>query len=165
MWEIERAAVKPRQSAATATTSDDRARRQATTTAADVAATNAAPDEGDRAENADRRNTAPDFRARYIAQMEAENSFLKSQLEDANRNAAELRVALRKALEIAPRQLPAAPTDASAAPETGQGRAPNDAATNTATGTDAAAKSPQNAKTRPSKREPRSFLKILFGLR
>jgi len=37
------------------------------------------------------------------------NRFLKSQIEEGNRNAAELRAALRKALEIAPRQL-AAPT-------------------------------------------------------
>ena len=50
-------------------------------------------------------DAATDFRARYIAQIEEQNSFLKSQLEDANRNAAELRSALRKALEIAPRQL------------------------------------------------------------
>lgn len=57
-------------------------------------------------------DAAPDFRARYIAQIEEQNSFLKSQLEDANRNAAELRAALRKALEIAPRQLPATPPTA-----------------------------------------------------
>ena len=46
--------------------------------------------------------------SRADAQRERElSTFLKSQLEEANRNAAELRAALRKALEIAPRQLTA----------------------------------------------------------
>ncbi len=48
---------------------------------------------------------AADFAARYVAQIEAENRFLKSQIEEGNRNAAELRKALNEALRIAPRQL------------------------------------------------------------
>ena len=61
--------------------------------------------DAERPKIADRDDAAPDYRARYIAELEAANGFLKSQLEDSNRNAAELRAALRKALEIAPRQL------------------------------------------------------------
>ena len=131
VWEIARASVeamaateradKPRQqlrqSAATATTGHDSSDDTATTRGASVAAINAAPDDAQHQPRADRDDAAPDFRARYIAQMEAENSFLKSQLEDANRNAAELRAALRKALEIAPRQLvQGTPTDATTPP-------------------------------------------------
>lgn len=48
-----------------------------------------------------------DLNARYVAQIEAENRFLKAQIEEGNRNAAELRKALNEALKIAPRQLTA----------------------------------------------------------
>ena len=84
-------------------------------------------------------DAAPDFRARYIAQIEEQNSFLKSQLEDANRNAAELRSALRKALEIAPRQL-----TAGTPPDTQQ-RAETGAATDAATPTNPTKAAPQIA--------------------
>ncbi len=50
----------------------------------------------------------PDANTRELLAREREfSAFLKAQLEEANRNAAELRAALRKALEIAPRQLAA----------------------------------------------------------
>ncbi len=49
--------------------------------------------------------------------------FLKSQIEEGNRNAAELRAALRKALEIAPRQLEQG--NANSAPERTQNGAAN----------------------------------------
>lgn len=48
-----------------------------------------------------------DLNARYVAQIEAENRFLRAQIEEGNRNAAELRKALNEALKIAPRQLAA----------------------------------------------------------
>ena len=85
-----------------------------------------APSDAQRQQRADRDDAAPDFRAKYIAELEAANSFLKSQLEDSNRNAAELRASLREALKAMPRQLTAAPTDGTAtsdntAPETAQG--------------------------------------------
>lgn len=54
------------------------------------------------------RDTAPDDMAtKYVAQIEAENRFLRLQIEEGNRNAAELRSALRKSLDNAPRQLTA----------------------------------------------------------
>jgi hypothetical protein len=65
--------------------------------------------------------TPPDFAARYIAQIEDENRFLKLQIEEGNRNAGELRAALRKALEAQPRQLTSgqeSPTEAPRTPET-----------------------------------------------
>lgn len=47
-----------------------------------------------------------DANTRELLEREREfSAFLKSQLEEANRNAAELRAALREALKIAPRQL------------------------------------------------------------
>ena len=170
VWEIERAAVEkmattkrgdkprqqPRQSAATATTGDDRATTSGVNSASDARAIIPLADERKTAD----RDTAPDFRARYIAQMEAENSFLKSQLEDANRNAAELRAALRKALEIAPRQLPAAPTDTTTptnpAPQTAQEAPPIVAAPN---------QSPKREQSGHTPKEPRPLWKVILGLR
>jgi hypothetical protein len=46
-----------------------------------------------------------DFAARYVTQIEAENRFLKLQIEEGNRNAAELRASLRAALSAMPKQL------------------------------------------------------------
>jgi hypothetical protein len=45
--------------------------------------------------------------ARYVAQLESENGFLRSQIEEANRNAAELRAALREAQKMHAKALPA----------------------------------------------------------
>ena len=185
VWEIARATVEqmaatksgdkrrqgPRQSGDRAATSDDKEPRQAATSGVSVAAIDAAQNNDERPQVADRDEAAPDFRARYIAQMEAENSFLKSQLEDANRNAAELRAALRKALEIAPRQLtPGTPTDAtaptaSAAPEMAQGAPLDSVTTETATVMPGAVKSPQNAKSAHSQKEPRPLWKVILGVR
>ena len=45
------------------------------------------------------------MRAQLVEQLKGENQFLRAALEQRDRDAAELRAALRKALEIAPRQL------------------------------------------------------------
>ena len=87
--------------------------------------------------------------ARAEAKREREFSeLLKLQLEDANRNAAELRAALRKALEIAPRQLPTAPPDA-ATPTAPPERAQIASANNVPTEAPEAVKSPPRRKARP----------------
>lgn len=57
-------------------------------------------------ENDATRDTAQDdMTTRYVAQIEAENRFLRLQVEEGNRNAAELRAALRKALDNAPKMI------------------------------------------------------------
>lgn len=95
--------------------------------------------------------------ARAEAKREREFSeLLKSQLEDANRNAAELRAALRKALEIAPRQLTAATNNATT--ELGQERAPEVQANKMPKVTTNAVKS-------PVARAPRPLWKVVFGIR
>lgn len=78
------------------------------------------------------RTTADDMTARYIAQIERENAFLRAQVEEGNRNAAELRAALREALRNAPKQLTAGngaseteiPTTAPEQPQKPQPRLP-----------------------------------------
>ena len=61
-------------------------------------------DANQRTEGREPANQTNELRELLASEREF-SAFLKSQLEDANRNAAELRAALRKALEIAPRQL------------------------------------------------------------
>jgi hypothetical protein len=48
-----------------------------------------------------------DLAARYVARLEGENDFLRRALEQRDRDAAELRAALRSALKISERALPA----------------------------------------------------------
>jgi excisionase family DNA binding protein len=131
VWEIDRQTVEkmagkqPRQAATESgdkpRQSDDREPRQATTSGVSVAATSAAADDSSRARNADQDDAAPDFRAKYIAELEAANGFLKSQIEDANRNAAELRAALRAALKLtAGTSAPQLTTGTPEPPERGQ---------------------------------------------
>jgi hypothetical protein len=104
----------------------------------------------------------PDFAARYIAQIEAENRFLKLQIEEGNRNAAELRAALRKAIDAQPRQLT---TGTSAAPEVAQIRPQIAATSNTSTDAQTPAESPGKAKGAASRREPRPLWKLLLGVK
>jgi hypothetical protein len=51
------------------------------------------------------------YAEKYVAQLESENKFLRSSLEARDRDAAELRTALRKALEVMPKQLNAGTPD------------------------------------------------------
>jgi DNA-binding transcriptional MerR regulator len=48
---------------------------------------------------------APDFAGRYVAQLETENQFLRSTIEQLQRDGAETRAALREALKAMPKQL------------------------------------------------------------
>ncbi len=69
------------------------------------------------------RDTAPgDMTTKYVAQIEAENRFLRGQIEEGNRNAAELRSALRKALDNAPKMLTNGTTTAPESPISGDNR-------------------------------------------
>jgi len=88
--------------------------------------------------------------------------FLKSQIEEGNRNAQELRAALREALKAQPRQL----ERGTAAPEMAQERAPT-MPTNTAHPTPEAVKAPPIApETAGTTRSAaRSILRALLGLR
>lgn len=91
-WEIERAQVE--QAATQRRQDPDKPATQATTMSRHVAPMSHPQPEA-----------APDFTARYIDRLESENDFLRRALEQRDRDAAELRAALREALKIAPRQL------------------------------------------------------------
>lgn len=95
---------------------------------------------------------APD---RYVSQLETENAFLRAQIEEGNRNAAELRAALREALKAQPRQL----EQGNAAPEMPLERLQTGAAPETPPNAQERARTPGNAK------EARPFWKLLLGIR
>ena len=95
--------------------------------------------------------------ARAEASREREQSdFLKSQLEDANRNAQELRASLRAALSAMPKQLTAG--DAATSPPEASGAPQIASASDAPTGTNAAVKS-------PATREKRPLWKVVLGVR
>jgi hypothetical protein len=113
---------------------------------------------------------APDFAARYVAQIEKENAFLKLQIEEGNRNAAELRAALRKALEAQPRALTTGTTEANAAPEPRQDvpkiAPPTIAATPTAEAVKSPAIAPETAPTvGQARRAARQLFRALLGFK
>lgn len=81
------------------------------TTQRDSVTRHATPDD------ATRDTTQGDMGGRYVTQLERENAFLKAQIEEGNRNAAELRAALRKALEAQPRALPMGASEPAPTPQ------------------------------------------------
>lgn len=91
--------------------------------------------------------------ARYVAQLETENAFLRSAIEQHQRSEAELRAALRRALDAMPKQLTA---------EDAPDLAPRSA---TQTKADSGTPSPANASQVPARREPRPFWKVVLGVR
>ncbi len=147
-WEIERAPVEK---AAT-----DRARRarqeqrqanDTPTTEGTTEPRHVAPQTG---------NVAGDFAARYVEQIETENRFLRAAVEQHQRAEAELRAALRKALEAQPRELTAGM--AQDAPKSG-------AATDTATIAQNPTERPANPSRAALKAEPRPLWKVILGIR
>jgi len=100
----------------------------------------------------DETPAAPD---RYVSQLETENAFLRAQIEEGNRNAAELRAALREALKAQPRQL----EQGNAAPETPSERLQTGTAPETPLNAQTPVKSLGNA------RESRPLWKLLLGIR
>ena len=93
--------------------------------------------------------------ARAEASREREQSdFLKSQLEDANRNAQELRASLRAALSAMPKQLTAGDAATSPPQDAPQINAPNNVPI----------VSPDAVKSPPA-RTPRPLWKLMFGIK
>lgn len=121
----------------------------------DVAPENARPDA-----KSD-QGAAPDFAARYVAQIEAENAFLRAAVEQHQRSEAELRATLREALKAQPRQL----EQGNVAAETATERAQIVTPTNTASPTPEAVKPPQNATGAAPMKEPRPLWKVVLGIR
>lgn len=95
------------------------------------------------------------------ADFREEVRFLRGLVEQRDRDAAELRAALREALKAQPRQLEAP----SAQPETVQERAQIATPTNTASPTPEAVKAPQNAEGAAPMKEPRPLWKVVLGIR
>lgn len=103
------------------------------------------------------KDAAPDFAGRYVEQLERENAFLRAQIEEGNRNAAELRAALRESLKAQPRQLGASQTASEHAQIKTVPETPRD--------TQAPVKSPGNETSATPKKEPRPLWKLVFGIR
>lgn len=115
--------------------------------------TDAAPDRS--------MSSAPDFAGRYVEQLEQENRFLRSQVEEGNRNAAELRAALREALKAQPRQL----EQGNAAPEAPSERVHSPGTNKDTPGASNPAKSPAIVPDRATAKEPRPIWKVILGIR
>jgi excisionase family DNA binding protein len=172
-WEIDRAAVER---AATEATTPPRQGSDEGTTTATTAPRRVAPVSQSQAEvipaavSAISDPNALDYAARYVAQIEKENAFLKLQIEEGNRNAAELRAALRKALEAQPRALTTGTTEANAAPEPRQDvpkiAPPTIAATPTAEAVKSPAIAPETAPTvGQARRAARQLFRALLGFK
>lgn len=100
------------------------------------------------------QSAAPDMAARYLERLEGENDFLRRALEQRDRDAAELRAALREALKATPRQLEAS----NAAPDMASERAP------VTTPPQATPEAKERSLLAP-KREPRPLWRVILGLR
>lgn len=115
--------------------------------------------ENARADAAAGQQAAPDFTARYMAQIEAENAFLRATVEQHQRSEAELRAALREALKAQPRQLEGS-TEGAGVSSTQVPRTATNAAPPTAQ--DA---TQQNATGAAPMKEPRPLWKLMLGIR
>lgn len=107
---------------------------------------------------------APDFAARYVAQIEAENAFLRAAVEQHQRSEAELRAALREALKAQPRQLEA-PTEGAGLLFT---KAPLNGIEEpepTINNTEPRDTSNQTQKSAAQQKEPRPLWKLILGIR
>ena len=108
-------------------------------------------------------NVNNNLAAKYVAQLETENRFLRAAMEARDRDAAELRAALRKALETMPKQLTSGDSSST---RLNDGSAQNEMQRNTKnappTETAPAAK---NGAQQPARREMRPLWKVILGLR
>lgn len=102
-----------------------------------------------------------DLAAKYVAQLETENRFLRAAVEARDRDAAELRAALRKALETMPKQITSGEGSSTRLDENAQNEAQRDMENVPPTKTTSAA----NALQRPARREMRPLWKVILGLR
>jgi hypothetical protein len=104
-----------------------------------------------------------DLAAKYVAQLETENRFLRAAVEARDRDAAELRAALRKALEAMPKQITSGEESSTRLiDENAQNQAKRDTQSEPPTETTSAAK---NGAQRPARREPRPLWKVILGIR
>ena len=103
---------------------------------------------------------APDFATRYVEHLESENDFLRRALEQRDRDAAELRAALREALKVQTRQL----TTATEVPETALNRVPTPSPY-TDTQKPLTPAESQQTKTGAASREPRPLWRVILGIR
>jgi hypothetical protein len=101
-WEINGASVEGGRTEAT-----NEAANRATNSDEQAANSSQPQGDGNREQGAGRDDASPDFRAKYIAQIEDENRFLKLQLEAAMQSEAQTKAALREALRAMPKQLEA----------------------------------------------------------
>lgn len=97
-----------------------------------------------------------DLAAKYVAQLETENRFLRAAVEARDRDAAELRAALRKALESMPKQI-----------TSGEGSSTRliDEKMPLVEAVKKAHETPQNNAQPLSKREPRPLWMLILGIR
>jgi hypothetical protein len=86
-----------------------------------------------------------------IEQLRSENAFLRNSVEQHQRDAAEMRAALRKALDSMPKQITAADVELRTA-------TPQTPVTETSSAS-------QPTGHQPARREPRSLLRLILGLR
>jgi uncharacterized protein YicC (UPF0701 family) len=104
-----------------------------------------------------------DLAAKYVAQLETENRFLRAAVEARDRDAAELRAALRKALEAMPKQITSSEgSSPRLIDENAQDQDKRDTKSEPPTETISASK---NGVQRPARREPRPLWKVILGMR
>jgi hypothetical protein len=104
-----------------------------------------------------------DLAAKYVAQLETENRFLRAAVEARDRDAAELRAALRKALESMPKQLTSGEGSSTRLiDESAQDQTKRDTKNATPNKTTSGVR---NGAQQPVRREPRPLWKVILGLR
>jgi hypothetical protein len=96
--------------------------------------------------------------ARYMAQLETENAFLRATVEEANRNAAELRAALREALKLQSRALPSPREDSTTTAPSAQEVCSVSASTSPESASSGARISQPEAQEQPESSEPALML-------
>jgi hypothetical protein len=102
-----------------------------------------------------------DLAAKYVAQLETENRFLRGAVEARDRDAAELRAALRKALEAMPKQITSGEGSSTRLnDERGQDEPKRDVKNEPKTISDT-----KNGAQRPARREPRALWMLILGIR
>lgn len=104
-----------------------------------------------------------DLAAKYVAQLETENRFLRGAVEARDRDAAELRAALRKALEAMPKQITSGESSSTRlSDESADNEAKRYTENEPPTKTTLATK---NGLQRPARREMRPLWMVVLGIR
>jgi hypothetical protein len=126
-------------------------------------ATATAPTETTIRDDSPDTSTNSDLATKYVAQLETENRFLRAAVEARDRDAAELRAALRKALEAMPKQLTSGEGSSTRlSDESANNEAKRDTENEPPTKTTSATK---NGLQRPARREMRPLWMVVLGIR